>query len=229
MPGDMSTIRSQHNSRGSMSESAASPSRSSISVSQLQPSSASGLPQPSGAMSIGSIIEHDIHGEYKSHSVPNLLDISQQPIGTAPRSLRPELLYGVSPSGDSPLYSSSDSCYSPISDYLQPPSQTVHPGFYSPDLIQRPHSATAIECYQPMLNSPLSVGPPTPAWSTYDPSALGYAPEAPCVPSVSSDPSFQSRKKRNRIPKLSLNDSIGNTSTPLPRGVRAQIASRPTK
>lgn len=136
-------------------------------------------------MSIGSIIEPNMHrGSYDSHSIgPSLHEMAHAPIGTAPRSLPPELLYGLSPSGDSPLYSSSDSCYSPLSDYLQP--QAVPQQYYPQEVIQRPHS-TSIECgFQPIIQSPLSAGVATPSWSTYDPSVLAFPPETSCLPPVS--------------------------------------------
>lgn len=198
MPGEISTVRS-HYSQRSVSETSASPSRASMSAAHVpQQSPTSTTPQSAGAMSIGSIIEHG-HGmqqqhEFRHHSsVSSLHDLAHTPIGTTPRSLPPELLYGLSAPGDSPLYSSSDSSYSPISDYLQP--QAVPHSFYSPDMgIQRPHSAN-VECYQPMAHSPmapspLSVGPPTPSWS-YDAAAIGFAPEQqpPCISSVSLEDS----------------------------------------
>ena len=185
VPIDTLSTRS-HRSYGSMSETG-SPGGVNLSIPHLQHHSTSPpLPQTSGAMSIGSIIEHNMHNEYRTHSVPpNLHDhLSSQPIGTAPRSLRPEMLYGLSPSGDS-LYSSSDSCYSPLSDYLQAP-QPLPQQYYAPDLVQRPQSAIET-CYQSMEASPLSVGPPTAvqSWNNYDPAALGFAPETQCIPPVS--------------------------------------------
>ena len=152
---------------------------------------ASSLPQPSGTMSIGSIIEpnmrSDFKSEFSSHAAPSIHELPHGPIGTAPRSLHPEVLYGLAPSGDSPLYSSSDSCYSPlsgISDYLQPPAVTQP--FYAQDIIQRPQSTSIDNCFQPIIQSPMSAGPPTPAWNQqYDPTALGFAPEVQCLPPVS--------------------------------------------
>lgn len=176
-----------------MSEASASPSRGSIGAPYLgQPTPAPiapALPQPAGTMSIGSIIEHNRHSEFRTHSVPNPHhDLAQTPIGTAPHSLPPELLYGFSSSGDSPLYSSSDSCYSPISDYLQP-QNVPHQTFYPQDIIPRPHSTSIETCFQPMVQSvqsPMSVGTPTPAWNTFEPSSLGFAPDPQCLPPVSS-------------------------------------------
>ena len=190
MPIDASSTRSDR-SRGSISDISASPGGGNFAMRHLVQHTTSPLPQTSGAMSIGSIIEnnHMHHTDYRTHSVPPSLhdQLSSQPIGTAPRSLHPELLYGLSPSGDS-LYSSSDSCYSPISDYLQAPQSISQHYQFGPEIVQRPHSALDT-CYQSLEASPMSVGPPTPvvgsSWTSYDPTALGFAPETHCLPPVS--------------------------------------------
>ncbi len=156
-------------------------------------------------MSIGSIIEpnmrSDFKSEFSSHAGPSIHELPHGPIGTAPRSLHPELLYGLAPSGDSPLYSSSDSCYSPlsgISDYLQPPAVTQP--FYAQDIIQRPQSTSIDTCFQPIIQSPMSAGPPTPAWNQqYDPTALGFAPEVQCLPPVSDCYEQHSCAKANTL------------------------------
>lgn len=189
---EASAFRSQYR-QSSISDVSRSP-RGSFSASGMgQPGTATApsLPQPSGTMSIGSIIEpnmrSDFKSEFSSHAGPSIHELPHGPIGTAPRSLHPELLYGLAPSGDSPLYSSSDSCYSPlsgISDYLQPPAVTQP--FYAQDIIQRPQSTSLDNCFQPIIQSPMSAGPPTPAWNhQYDPTALGFAPEVQCLPPVS--------------------------------------------
>lgn len=145
-------------------------------------------------MSIGSIIEPNMHrsSEYASHpSGPGGLNelSGHAPIGTTPRSLVPDLLYGLSPSGDSPLYSSSDSCYSPLSDYLQPQQALPQP-YYPQEGIQRTERGSIDSCFQPIsVHSPLSGAPATPAWGQYDQTALGFAPEAPSLPPVSDDDS----------------------------------------
>lgn len=183
---EASSFRSQYR-QGSNSE-VSSPSRGSISapyMGQSAPATAPSLPQPSGTMSIGSIIEpnmrSDFKSEYPSHAGSNLHELPHAvPIGTAPRNLAPEILYGLSPNGDSPFHtSSSDSCYSPLSGisdhYLQP--QAIARPYYSQDVIQRSQS-TSIECFQPIVSqSPLSAGPGTPSWNQYDPSSLGFASE----------------------------------------------------
>jgi len=186
---EASAFRSQY--RQSSASEASSPSRGSISAThmpQQAPAPAPSLPQPSGTMSIGSIIEPNMHrSSYDSHpGGQGLHEMSHAPIGTAPRGLLPELLYGLSPSGDS-LYSSSDSCYSPISDYLQP--QAVPHQYYPQEVIRRSQSASLEACFQPIFQqSPLSTGPAAPTWNEFDPSGMGFGPEAQCIPSVSAVP-----------------------------------------
>ena len=180
-------FRSQYSQHSTSA--ASSPSRGSISAPLMgQPSTvaAPSLPQPSGAMSIGSIIEPNMRSEYASHAASGLHELSHAPIGTGPCSFAPELLYGLSPSMESPLYSSSDSCYSPLSDYLQPPA--VPQQYYSQDIIQRPQSASLESCFQPIVHSPMSAEVATPSWSQYDPTSLGYGQvqETACLPPVSS-------------------------------------------
>jgi len=185
---EASAFRSQHR-QGSVSE-ASSPSGGSISappMTQHAPAPAPSLPQPSGTMSIDSMIELNMHrSSYESQSGgPSLHGLSHAPIGTAPLSLPPELLYGLTPSEDSPLYSSSDSCYSPLSDYLQP--QAVAQQYYPHEVLQRPRSASLEFWSQPLIpQSPLSTGVAPPTWGGYDPSAMAFAPEGACLPPVSA-------------------------------------------
>ena len=193
---EASAFRSQY--RQSSNSEVSSPSgRGSISaphVSQSAPATASSLPHSSGTMSIGSIIEPNLRGgdhksEWSSHmNGPSLHELPHagHPIGTAPRHLAPEIIYGLSPSGESPFYtSSSDSCYSPLSgisdQYLQP--QTVSRPYYSQEMMQRSQSS-AIECFQPVVTqSPLS-GPATPSWNQYE-HPLSFVSEQHVIPSVS--------------------------------------------
>ena len=203
---EASAFRSQYR-QSSISDVSRSP-RGSFSASGIgQPGTATApsLPQPSGTMSIGSIIEpnmrSDFKSEFSSHAGPSIHELPHGPIGTAPRSLHPELLYGLAPSGDSPLYSSSDSCYSPlsgISDYLQPPAVTQP--FYAQDIIQRSQSTSLDNGFQPIIQSPMSAGPPTPAWNhQYDPTALGFAPEVQCLPTVSNCHEYNSCARANTM------------------------------
>lgn len=199
---ETSSFRSQYR-QGSTSD-VSSPSRGSISgphTSQSASATAPSLTQSSGTMSIGSIIEPtmqqrsgDFKSEYSSHSGPSLHELPHTgPIGTAPRNLAPEILYGFSPScGDSPFYtSSSDSCYSPLSgissdqNYLQPSHTVVPRPYYLQEIIPQRSQSTGIECFQPIVSqSPLSAGPGTPSWNQYDPSSLGFATEPQSMPPV---------------------------------------------
>ena len=191
VPVDASSTRSGR-SRGSMSDMSTSPTARDFPVKQwAQQHLTTPLSQASGSASIGSVIENSNlqQTDYRTQSVPPSLQdhLASQPIGTAPRSLHPELLHGLSPSGDS-LYSSSDSCYSPISDYLQTPQPMSQQYQLGSDTLQRPHSALGT-CYQSLEASPMSMGPPTPvdgsSWTSCDPLALGFASDTQCLSSVS--------------------------------------------
>ena len=216
------TFRSQY--RQSSASGASSPSGGSISAPHMPsqaPAPAPPLPQSSGTMSIGSIIEPNMHGSsYDSHpGGQSLHEMPHAPIGTAPRSLLPELLYGLSPSGDS-LYSSSDSCYSPLSDYLQP--QAVPQPYYPQEVIRRSQSASLEACFQPMLQqSPLSAGPSAPTWNEYDPSGMAFVPDTNCMPSVSALFSFLK-------PVSVLTECSLATIIQLSFSVMARCSTRPT-
>lgn len=231
MPAEASAFRSPYSQR-STSEASTPSARGSFSGPHMGPPAsapAPPIPQPSGTMSIGSIIEPNMHrsSEYASHpSGPGgLHELSgHTPIGTTPRSLVPELLYGLSPSGDSPLYSSSDSCYSPLSDYLQPQQALPQP-YYPQEGIQRPEHGSIDSCFQPIsVHSPLSAGapPPTPSWGHYDHAALGFPPEAPSLPGVSDD--FTLLHSRDCEHRLTMIDQhrqyeFQSPSWPGPQGV----------
>ena len=204
MPAEVSAFRSPY-SHHSTSEASTPSARGSFSGPHMCPPAsapAPSIPQPSGTMSIGSIIEPNMHrsSEYASHhSGPGgLHELSgHAPIGTTPRGLVSELLYGLSPSGDSPLYSSSDSCYSPLSDYLQP-QQAVPQPYYPQEGLQRAERGNIDPCFQPIsVHSPLSGPPAAPAWSQYDQAPLGFAPEASTLPSVSESESNVSKREHN--------------------------------
>ena len=193
MPAEASAFRSPYSQR-STSEASTPSARGSFSGPHMGPPAsapAPSIPQPSGTMSIGSIIEPNMHrsSEYASHNAGpgGLHELSgHAPIGTTPRGLVPELLYGLSPSGDSPLYSSSDSCYSPLSDYLQPQQAVPQPYYHPQEGHQRPDRESMDSCFQPIsVHSPLSGAPASSAWGQYDQAPLGYAPEAPSLPPVS--------------------------------------------
>ena len=151
----------------------------------------SGVALGLGAGSFKPSNERNMHDtSYRTHSVPPSLHdrLASQPIGTAPCGLLPEVVYSLSPTGDS-FYSSSDSCYSPSSDFLQAP-RALPPHFaYGHEVLQRPHSAFETS-YPSIETSPMSVGPPTPVsgapWPhAFDPTALAFIPETHCLPHVS--------------------------------------------
>lgn len=225
MPAEASAFRSPYSQR-STSEASTPSARGSFSGPHMCPSAlapAPSIPQSSGTMSIGSIIEPNMHrsSEYASHhSGPGgLHELSgHAPIGTTPRSLVPELLYGLSPSGDSPLYSSSDSCYSPLSDYLQP-QQAVPQPFYPQEGIQRPERGSIDSCLQPIsVHSPLSGAPATPSWGQYDQAPLGYAPEAPSLAPVGGQDSNVSNREQGLT--VNLASTIRVPLTPMVRSAR---------
>ncbi|MCJ1438141.1 hypothetical protein MMC27_007528 [Xylographa pallens] len=82
-----------------------------------QASSAGSATLSSATMSIGSIIEPNMRHNFP-HGDQLWSQPYQMPIAMAPRSYPPDLVFGLSVSDDSPLYSS-DSCYSPSSEAAQ--------------------------------------------------------------------------------------------------------------
>lgn len=95
--------------------------------------------QPTRTMSIGSLVDQSsIGADYVSH--PHLTNFNDFPYLPVPAA--PPLLYGLSPS-ESPKYpsSTSDSCYSPMSDLIQPQIAT-QPQYLPPDDLSRAHSAS---------------------------------------------------------------------------------------
>lgn len=134
------------------------------------------IAQPAAQMSICSIIEPSRGNDF-GQSFPN--DLSHLAVGVGPRTLpTTEMLYSTIPgTAESPMYSS-DSCYSPMSDYLQQPQVSTTGQRYMPqDAVSRPpQTTTSLESfYQPQLmTSPMNgVGSTFPAWDQFDPSVLG--------------------------------------------------------
>ena len=137
-------------------------------------------------MSISSIVtEQSIRNNYMGHSGQSLNDLSHLAIGSVPGSLPPDLMFQLSPSVDSPLYSSGESCYSPTSDYLQP--QVSTPQYFTPDSLPRSQSATLESCFQnqQLFTSPLALTPTVPSWEQFEDTALGISYDSPCTPNVS--------------------------------------------
>lgn len=135
-------------------------------------------------MSIGSIIsEPGMRNDYVAHAGQPMNDLSQVAIGPLPRSLPGDLVFQ---SADSPLYSSADSCYSPISDYLQP--QVGTPQFLTSDTLPRSQSAALESCFQnqQLFASPISLTPTVPSWDQFEDTALGISYNSSCNSNVSS-------------------------------------------
>ncbi|KAL8965467.1 MAG: hypothetical protein Q9183_003838, partial [Haloplaca sp. 2 TL-2023] len=134
----------------------------------------------SGAMSIGSIIEHSPMRNELSYHPSNLAGPAQLGIGPTPLGLRQDWVYPQIRSGDSPVYSS-DSCSSPMSDYPNPP--LPYHSFASHESIQRPPSSFSDESiHQGQMMSPHSAGPAySPAWGTFDPVQTYNAAYVPTV------------------------------------------------
>lgn len=156
-------------------------------VSQLRVAPRPVMSQPAGvdAMSIGSITtEQSIRNDYMSHSGHSFTDLSHLAISQLPRSLPPDLVFQLSPSADSPLYSS-DSCTSPTSDYLQP--QVSTPQLFTPHSVPRSQSAILESCFQnqQLFTSPLALTPTVPSWEQFEDTALGISYDSPCTPNVS--------------------------------------------
>ena len=148
-----------------------------------------GQPQPvpsqpashgSGAMSIGSIIEHSPMRNELSYHPPNMAGPAQLGIGPMPLGLRPDWVYPQIRSGDSPVYSS-DSCSSPMSEYPNP--HLAYQSFASHESIQRPPSSFSDESiHQGQMMSPHSAGPAySPVWDTFDPVQTYDAAYVPTV------------------------------------------------
>ena len=194
MPADAFTprgTRSPHSTRET-SFTDSSPSTSSTFASlvgQHRVVPTQGVSQSTGTttMSIGSIIsETSMRNDYVTHSGQSLSDLSHVAIGAVPRSLPPDLVFQLPASADSPIYSSGESCYSDMSDYLAPQVSTPH--FLTPETVQRSQSAALDSCFphQQLFTSPLSLTPNVPSWDQFEESALGISYDSPCTPNVSS-------------------------------------------
>ncbi len=187
MPTDTLTTRSIHSPRSTREASLAdsSPSTSSTFASlagQQRVIPSQSIPQPTGTgtMSIGSMMSD--RNDYVAHPGHPMNDLSRAAIGAVQRSFPPDLVFQLPASADSPLYSS-DSCYSPMSDYLQP--QVTTPQFLNPDTFPRSQSAALESCFQNQFTSPTSLTPTVPTWDQFDDAALGIPYESSCTSNVS--------------------------------------------
>ena len=154
-----------------------SPNHHMIHSSLGQPHSLPSQPMtnPSGAMSIGSIIEPNMRHDYVSPAMHAFADFSHLPVPVAPR-VPSELFYGISVS-DSP-YPSSDSSYSPISDLIQP--QMAAQPYHPPEDLPRAQSASLESTFpQQLFTSPS----PMPAWN-FDQPPMSAPAQASMHPSM---------------------------------------------
>lgn len=184
MPAEASVTRSSRSQRSASEPSIAdsNPSSSGMvpaAMGQPQPLRGQAMAQTAGAMSIGSIIEPSMRNDYGHHGrIPN--DISHLAVGVGPRTLPAELIYGISGAAESPLYSSDNSCYSPMSDYLKP--RASGPNYLPPDQAQT--SPLESNYQQQLMTSPLSTGSAYPVWEQFDSSMLGSQLDASYLPTV---------------------------------------------
>ncbi len=139
------------------------------------------LPHAVAAMSIGSIIEP--RSDLVSSHMRNMNDLASIAVGVGPRTLPHDLVYGHPMAAESPLLSS-DSCYSPMSDYLQQP-QVNGQRYLPPEAVSRAQSTPIESFYQPnLLTSPLSGTSVYPGWDSFDPALFGDPVEGSYLPTV---------------------------------------------
>lgn len=187
MPPETSLGRSSRSQRSTSEPSvtgSTSPNSGMVTAQMGQPQSIrgqQGMPHTPGTMSIGSIIERS---DYGSHHTRISNDLSHIAVGVEPRSLPAGLLYGIPQAAESPLYSS-DSCYSPISDYLQQP-QTSAQRYLPQDTVSRAQSSPLDSGYhQPQLiTSSMNAAPAFPVWDQFDTPILGAQLEGSYLPTV---------------------------------------------
>ena len=150
---------------------------------QPQPVGGQSLPHAAAAMSIGSIIEPSMRSDLVSSQMRSMHDLSSVAIGVGPRTLPHDLVYSHPMAAESPLLSS-ESCYSPMSDYLQQPQ--VNGQRYLPsEAISRAQSTSVDPLYHPnLLTSPLSGTSVYPGWDTFDPAMFGGPIERSYLPTV---------------------------------------------
>ena len=188
MPPDSSLARTSRSRRSPSEASIAgsTPPRPTMMPSHLgQPQSVSGqaLSHAAAAMSIGSIIEPSMRTDLVSAPMRSMNDLSSIAIGVGPRTLPHDLVYGHPMTAESPLLSS-DSCYSPMSDYLQQPQMGGQP-YLPSEAVSRAQSTSIESLYHPsLLTSPLSGASVYPGWDTFDPAMFGGAVERSYLPTV---------------------------------------------
>lgn len=187
MPAEASLARSSRSQRSASEPSIAdsNPSSSGMvpaTMGQPPPLRGQAMPQTAGTMSIGSIIEPSMRNDYSHHGrISN--DLSHLPVGVGPRTLPADLIYGISAAAESPLYSSDNSCYSPMSDYLKP--QAHGQSYLPPDAVSQAQTSPLESNYQPQLiTSPLPTASAYPVWEQFDSSILGNQLDGSYLPTV---------------------------------------------
>ena len=184
MPAEVSLHRGTRSQRSTSEPSIAesSPPQSAMVATNMghpQPVGGQALNHAGGTMSIGSIIEPSFAS--RAHSGMN--DLSSMPVGVGPRCTLPhDLVYNIPVSAESPMYSS-DSCYSPMSDYLQP--QVNGQRYLPQEAVSRSQSTPSEPFYHPqLLTSPLPSASGFPIWDHFDPVMLGTPLEGSYLPTV---------------------------------------------
>lgn len=176
--------------RGAMSETPGadgSPSRPGFvhpSLSQRAGLPSQPMPNSTGTMSIGSIIEPTLQQDYASPAMQSFANYDHLRVPAASRSLPPEMVYGLGAT-DSPYCSSTSdaSCYSPLSDLIQP--QVTPHRFHPPDDLPRSQSASIEGSFQPQIYTSPITTTSMPAWN-YDHPPLSAPMQSSMVSDVSS-------------------------------------------
>jgi len=138
------------------------------------------IPNPSEAMSIGSIIEPTMRHDYASPAIHAYVDFSHLSVPAAPR-MTSEFMYGTSAS-DSPYLSSDSSAYSPMSDFIQPQIST-HPYQLTDDLPRAQSASLESTFPQHIYTSPLIATSPIQSWGL-DQSPLSAVMHSPMQTSM---------------------------------------------
>ena len=152
------------------------------------------LSNTAGTMSIGSIIEPSMPTDF----MPPLNDLASMAVGVGPAGMPRDLVYGLPMSAESPLYSSED-CYSPMSDHLQP--HVNGPRYMHPEGTSRSQSTPVESFYHPqLLASPLPAASAFPVWDHFNTGIFGPSMEGQLIPSVRfpSSPMSGAQTSQNR-------------------------------
>lgn len=176
MPPDGALARASRSQRSASEGSIAgsTPPRPAMMTAPMpQPLGGQSLPHTAATMSIGSIIEPSMRTDLVSSHVRTMTDLSNIAIGVGPRALPHDMVYGHPMAGESPLLSS-DSCYSPMSDYLQQPAQVSGQRYLPSETVSRAQSTPIESFYHPsLLTSPLSGPSVYHGWDSFDPTMFG--------------------------------------------------------